>query len=289
MGDLAAEVRKWLSDEGYPTEFRTANVFREAGFHVRQGLHARDQHGEAPREIDALADLTLHTGEHYLRVCHIVECKFSKSKPWVIFSDPGFSIAPSACIAQTIGSHLGGCLLWIDAGKRPLHRLDIFQVPKRAGFGGRQAFAKGNDSFYAAISAATQLSVSYMKRYDHEERQKGILPRAAVIAFPLIVVDAPLFEAYFSNEKDDVVLEQIPHIRCHWRGSAAWPLHATVEVVALSHLKPLVEARLVDSKLLLSEMEATCFAAGTLDALQISSGSRGVVGLHQLLSELSSK
>ena len=81
---------------------------------------------------------------------HVVECKWSEKKPWVLFSAPEL-MAPSACVAQTIASELGTSILWVAAGDSRLHALDLFQTPARPGFNGRQALSTGGDLFFQAM------------------------------------------------------------------------------------------------------------------------------------------
>src|ERR1700687_1334235 len=102
-GDLPAKVRAWLDEEGYPLEFATAATFRRHGFAVRQGMYIREK-GDA-REIDVAASRNAKRNG-LRRVYHVVECKWSKDKPWVVFTGPG-GMAASACITQTISSLLG--------------------------------------------------------------------------------------------------------------------------------------------------------------------------------------
>src|SRR5262249_24084840 len=95
--DLKSKVAAWLDKEGYPLEFRTANSFRRAGFRVRQSEYVRAEDGDKVREIDVAASKTWRLDKPMLRVYHVVECKWTKDKPWVVFSSPE-TITSSACI-----------------------------------------------------------------------------------------------------------------------------------------------------------------------------------------------
>jgi hypothetical protein len=123
--DLQHRLAKWLSEEGYPLEFRTAHEFGQAGFEVRQGGYIRSRDGSPPREIDVQAFKSLRSEGMHLRVYHIVECKWSGQKPWVVFTAER-GIMPTACVAQTFGSLLGNAILWTEAGCELLHSLDLF-------------------------------------------------------------------------------------------------------------------------------------------------------------------
>jgi len=78
-----------------------------------------------------------------------------------------------------------------------LHSLDYFSTPDRPGFGGRQAFSKGLDQSYSAVATATDLSFLLARRDEHTAGPQYKMPRYAFLAFPVVVVDGQLFEAYF--------------------------------------------------------------------------------------------
>jgi len=73
--NLLDQVSSWLNSEGYPTEFRTANIFQKHGFHVTQGMYVRGDTQGSRREIDVLASITTRTSSGFLRISYVVECK----------------------------------------------------------------------------------------------------------------------------------------------------------------------------------------------------------------------
>ncbi|MEK0337570.1 MAG: hypothetical protein QQN41_09075, partial [Nitrosopumilus sp.] len=105
--DLRSKVKKWLDQEGYPTEFATASVFQRHGFRVRQGYYVRDDDSDTIREIDLLASKTASSRDYLIRAYYVVECKWSQDKPWVVLTSANASISHAACVAQTMGSLLG--------------------------------------------------------------------------------------------------------------------------------------------------------------------------------------
>lgn len=141
-------------------------------------------------------------------------------------------MAESACVNQTIGSLLGRSILWVLAGEPDVTGLGLFASPDRAGFGGRQAFSKGNDAFFSAIQSVIVKSKAVVDDYDAESDLEKKLPEWGVVAFPVIVVKGTLFEAYMDRATGDTVVEEQKHIRLHWRGSDAWNLHASVDVAS---------------------------------------------------------
>lgn len=288
--DLKAKLTAWLDTEGYPLEFRTASAFRRAGFQVRQGEYVR-MDSEAVREVDVAAVKTAFGKEQFVRVYHVVECKWTKDKPWIVFSGPG-GISPSACVTQTFGSLLGESILWTIAGLDQLHALSLFKTPQRPGFNGRQAFSKGNDVFYNAMTSVTSLAKQVALRYDSGRRTAGTVPNSAVVTFPVIVIDGNLFEAWFDDTTNSVQLQDRKSVRLHWRGSPAWSLHATVDIVVADHLDEFARQRAEEVMALLDAMATTrdqiarCFEVRSLSPLEITKGGRGVVGLPPLLYEV---
>jgi len=286
--DLSNRVLQWLKSEGYPVEFAVASVFRKNGFSVRQSEYVMGESDESPREIDVVAYRSLSLGEDLLRVYHVLECKWSGDKPWVVFSAPR-KIAPSACIAQTIGSRVGQAVLWAAAGHEELHSLSIFETPPRPGFGGHQAFERQADRFWSAMQAVVSASTSLVTEYDHLKPEKKLY---AAVAFPVVVVRGLLFEAYLKDDMSELLLEPVDKARLHWRGAASWRLHATVDVVAENHLSEFVKQRRADIETLEKVLANTlkqlrqCFKVKSLEPLGIKRAGRGR-GMPALLAALS--
>lgn len=136
---LKTKVEEWLEKEGYSLEFLTATVFERYGFRVLQGEHYEDNKNGIWREADVVAHRTYEVEDTLFRVSHIVECKWSKDKPWVIFCSSGIQKHPGESIAQSIGSYLGRAILWHMAGNSDLYGTSHFSTPEQPGFAGRQA------------------------------------------------------------------------------------------------------------------------------------------------------
>ena len=83
---LDEKVKRWVEKEGDPLEFSTAHKFKKRRFSVEQSYFAKDENGKA-REVDVLATANVPIGRSFLRIKHVVECKWSKDKPWVLFKD----------------------------------------------------------------------------------------------------------------------------------------------------------------------------------------------------------
>jgi hypothetical protein len=282
---LLVRTAEWLALEGYPVEYQTATVLRRHGFRVHQGIHTRSLGTTAPREVDVVAQLDgPHDQRPMVRVEIIAECKWSRDKPWVVFTSPSSQLHPTACIAQTVANDLGSAALSLLARNPVAQKLPIFETPVEGGFGGRQAFSKGNDVFYSALAGVTSAAASHCKAYSRSAFQDR-LPEFAACAFPIVVVDGPLFLARFDEGSGELELHAADSVRCHWRGAPAWELHATVDVVRLDALESHIAARkaayrhLVDLLVSASQEIATAHAENRLEEL----AERGGAGVRRLL------
>jgi hypothetical protein len=149
------------------------------------------------------------------------------------------------------------------------------------------------DLFYRAIQALISNSVAEATSYDTSKAQMGEVPGAGCLAFPIIVVDGNLFEAYYDFEKDDVILTEVKQIRVLWRGSTAHSrLITPVDVVTLAGVDEFARKRASEIKTLLRLVRDSianiqqAFAHQEFSKLCIKNGPRGFTGLPPLLTEL---
>lgn len=291
-GALKNRIAEWLAKEGYPLEFSVANTLSGAGFRCRQGEYVRDEDHENVREIDVTAVVTRRTGPSMIRVYQLLECKWSKDKPWVVFVSEGGGMAPSALITQSIGSRAGRTLLWARAGDASLHRLRVFETPNEPGFGGRQALADKKDVFYNTIQAVVTKASLLANGYDEGRPSVEDALEAAIVVFPTVIVGGLLYKAAFDSETASVSLQEATHVRLHWRGAAAWRWHATVDVVAASAVPEFAKQRFADASILAERLAISmselhrCWKERSLDPLEVTPGARGVIGMPPLLRDM---
>lgn len=290
--DLSSKVSDWLGREGYPLEYFAAHAFRKFGFRVEQGAYVKTPEGE-PREVDVLASMAkFQTRERPMaRVYTVVECKWTRSKPWVAFTAKTGQMASSALIAQALASELGEAVLHLEVGDEALQRLPLFGSPEHPGFGGRQALSKESDVFYNAIRSVAGAARNLADRYNVYRGDEG-LPEAAVFTFPIIVIDGDLFEASYDDDADGMNLARVTQTRLHWRGSKDSNLRTTVDVVTKSGLEAFIEQRAHDTKALLDVVFARaneltdCFRRKSIKGLVAKSGPTGTSGGPPFLQSL---
>jgi hypothetical protein len=162
--DLDSKVLSWLEKEGYSLEMRVAQTFQEAGFAVSQFEAYLDPELNALREVDVVASISRQVGERIVvLVAFFVECKYHRSKPWVVFVSPK-RLSPLYCFSRilrdnydlrTWRSHpsLQGRLLariLSSSDRKRISSLAPFAAPLSAGYGVREAFST-KDHAYEAI------------------------------------------------------------------------------------------------------------------------------------------
>src|SRR5260370_33584405 len=116
--ELPDKILDWLRGEGYPLEMRVASVFRSLGFRVDQGTYYQDPQSSDLREIDLVVSIQDdRTTGILMRVNYVIECKSSRTAPWVLFTSEDHGLAPPASVVQRIGSKLGRALHQLCARK----------------------------------------------------------------------------------------------------------------------------------------------------------------------------
>lgn len=235
MKSITKTVEEWIQTQGYPLEFYVANSFRNAGFSIIQSLHVQDVdgNGSKPREIDVAATMQTPASPIPISISHVVECKYTKSKPWVVFTSQGNSMDPSVYVKQCIAASWGPKLLEIVAHDPDIKQLGIFSGVERSGFNVRQAHTNPGDldmcysSLQSVVTGAEGLSQYYT--------QLDTAQACAAVIFPVIVIDGSLFECYFSEFKNNLVIQEINYAQVHWRRAFMLRAITTVYVITKSY------------------------------------------------------
>lgn len=187
---LKNKVLEWIKKTGFPLEMEAASAFRSAGFEVRQSFTYPDPQSEKGREIDVLAQDPDCMG--VIEISFVLECKAS-SKPWVVLTSEDALSNYNRFFAFAITSGAARTAL-IDKSVKEGHLETYLKRPSRGGYGFRQALGKNDDVAYAAAIGALKAcrGIAY-------DRTSSTIPRLA-FAFPVIVVDSPLFECSIEGD-----------------------------------------------------------------------------------------
>lgn len=242
MNELDVKVKGWLAKQGFPLEFRTAQIFAAHGLTASQGTYVPDPVSGQLREVDVIASSHLGGDDVVCRTSVVVECKWSRDKPWIVFTTPHGRPSREEAVVQALASSFGEGVMWHLSTDKTLQGYYQQRQPVRVGFGGRQAFTdKGEkDQFYTAIQGVVAAAISVATR---EDPRPGYIvtggPMIAHLVYPLIVVDGSLFEAYFDGA--EMQTHQITHANVAWQGHEGRDRPVMVEIVSLQALTNYVE------------------------------------------------
>jgi hypothetical protein len=239
MTELPDKVKAWLEGEGYPLEFATANAFERSGFETRQGMYLSMPRTNAFREIDVVASRMAQNEEVTCRVSIVVECKWSRDKPWVVFTSRLGRSSWQEKVAYVVSSPLGAAALWNLMRDDRLRQLRFFEPSRRIGFSGRQAFSDKQDLFYSTVQGIVSAAISYARTELAVPQTNKNARGGAHVVFPLVVLDAPLFECYF--EDGNLKVDAVESVQVQWRGSDVVSGPVIVDIVTAEALANYVD------------------------------------------------
>lgn len=182
---LSEKIIEWLETTGFPLEMEAAAAFRAAGFDVRQSSTFPDPQSDKGREIDVLAQDPDLFG--VIEISFVIECK-SSSKPWVVFTSDDALSNINRLFAFGVTSDSARKILANNiVNGLPLLSKYIMR-PAKGGYGFRQALGKEADPAYTAAMGALKAC------YGVAQDRVGASVPCLAFAFPVVVVDSPLFE-----------------------------------------------------------------------------------------------
>jgi hypothetical protein len=293
--ELHNKVESWLKKQGYPLEFRTAHILHAVGFDCLQGYYVPDQASKASREIDILARLLGdYSDRSYIALNFVVECKYSRDHPWVIFVSGSTGMAASAHIAQLTSSKLGKAIAYVLAGEPALAELELFSHRIRGGFGGCSSLRSDKqdqkDPFYSAIQSVAAKALLARNEDDIENVTGDEFPSFGGVYMPMIVIDGKLFESWYDPTCANMELRAVGRSRVYWRGlSHSGPWIVPVDIVTIEELQSYATNMANESKLFMQKMVESAvqlkkaYDERDLSSVEVKSASRGFTGSPQLL------
>ncbi len=196
MDDLDSRVLQWLNKTGFPLEMEAAASFREAGFDVGQSSSFHDPELGKSREIDVLAEDCdpFSLTEIYFSV----ECKCTK-KPWVVLtarSHERLVGISSYCVQSEQIRRLSFDKGFYDPGKFVpyIERKTLYGYSLRQAFGEKNEMDPAYGAAMSAIKSCSNLKSSHAQ---------------FMFAFPVIVIDTPLFECIRTSEDGELKVRQV--------------------------------------------------------------------------------
>lgn len=218
--ELEQRVLGWLGQQGYPLEFQVARAFTGRGFTVTPSHYVEVE--RRPREIDVLAVKSTSVLADRLNFKMFVECKWSKKNPWVVFASEAAAQRPWSRLDGIPANPIGEALLWLFEGPPDVFGYPPFVAAGTQAHAGRQTLTDrrpdGPDAFYSAMQSVTVIAHAGV----YGPVGPLVDPLSDVsFAFPLVVIDAPLFEATLSEDSGELRIRPISRARVNWRGARA--------------------------------------------------------------------
>jgi hypothetical protein len=221
--DSKGLVINWLKKSGFPLEMRIAAEWEKADFAVSQGVYYIDPESDKARETDIIASKENVSSDAWLRFFCIVECK-SSHDPRVMFPRRGLPLEPAARIRHLAVSRLSSPYLSRIARRSDIAALPIFAETRRPAYGMVRTNSEKQDDAYAAVMTVSKATSVVLGQVSSESEDSFEL------LWPLIVTEAPLFEAQLSAT-GDINVEQIERGTLVWRHPIARQGVAAIDVV----------------------------------------------------------
>ncbi len=251
---LERRVADWLQSAGYPLEMTVARRMKEVFPRVQQSEFYPHAEGGLSREIDVVATAQRNLDGRILRVAFPVECKVSKDKPWLVFTDSSISLAASARITQRAASWLGKKFLRAVAERAPhVGEAGLFRAPRRPGYSVTRAFESSSDKSYQALMAVTNAAAGLARGLE------GSVVTA--VYFPLVVIDGPLFEVHL-GESNQIIVERVEGASLIWRNPGLGTPHTIVHIATLAGLEDLAASARETADILLKQSAILAAAVG---------------------------
>jgi hypothetical protein len=275
---LERRLGEWLNSQGYPLEMRVARRFEEAGFSCGVSQFFRDPETAEVRETDVMAFQAESYTDIDVRLTFVVECKSSRTRPWVFFvSGPNAWADINTHFLFTIASKQGRRLL--NAVKRRdkvWDRLPLFTMPIRPGYGATQGFTSGKDVVYEAGISVVKAAIARAKEADVVSEE---WPTAEIV-FPIIVTPAPLFEYYLGPEGQPV-LSEMTRALFVWRNPSVGRYVSLIFVIRDDALVEFAQAAAMSAQYLVHQCQAEVESLGKQWHAARDRGSTGGSGVPQ--------
>ncbi len=237
-GQLESKLRDWLKSQGYPLELRTARAFQEAG-HVKQSNYYYDTESDCYREIDVHVSLQSLPDDDadWIELALCIEVKSANDKPWVLFSGREKPpLLPISAAYQRIASPAAKEWMRSWAFRRKIRDMPLLELEDYSGHSLIRANLAPNqreDVAYKAILSAVKAARWEAQRAGETDEESILL------AFPVVVIDAPLFKCTLDDNSDDLRLWRVDWGTLVWRNAVTRGegTHTIVHVVTESALK----------------------------------------------------
>lgn len=207
MGDSAElldKVAKWVRQQGYPLELRTARELESKKISATIGWYYTDPDSGQERESDVLALATRWaTSDDCVAISLAIECKSARDKPWVLVAPNSdglrWASSPWYRLRAPQTSWLSGIEQVAD-GNLPTPLLDM---DRSCGYTLVRAFAGGNeDVAFSAMMSVAKAARSVHAEHEHDQETGNFFAPSYAVVVPVLLVDAPLFRCDLNSDRD---------------------------------------------------------------------------------------
>lgn len=219
------QVAAYLKKSGFPLEMRVAGEWEKAGFDVSQGVYYLDPETATARETDIVATKENLTNHAWLRFFAVVECKSSR-EPWVLFPRRGPPLKPRPRIQAISVGPLTGPYLSRISSRSDIAGLAVFMSEQRPAYGMVQARSDKPDQAYSALMSVSKSAAALLQ----ELMSSSEVEESLELVWPMIITEAPLFEAELSTS-GDLNIEPIKRGTLMWRHPTAGRGIRAIDVV----------------------------------------------------------
>ena len=217
------QVRKWVGEQGFPLEMRTASAFREAGFEVTLSELYTDADTGKPREIDVLAYYPDYVG--VTRIAFIVECKSSK-RPWLLLCDPKVLVGHNRVHSfAAVNQNAVKALVEGPVLNSLMNECPWFRKEELTAYSLRNAFSDKDVAYEATLSVAKASMDFTRSAKDYQQ----------FVSFPVIVVDSPIIRCSL-DDNGQIQCEEIARGEVFFKYDLEKPFRTCIAVVRLEKL-----------------------------------------------------
>lgn len=236
--EINKKVFDWINTQGYTLEMKVAREFQKNGFSVNSGVFYKDPQSKLAREIDLQISKStfLHEDRLILSINFIVECKYSKDKPWILFRSNNNSYTYSNMVFQSASYY--GKLVLLELSLTDVFKNNyLFGIPPSIYYGMTRAFESKKDISYTAIMNVCNAIDSMVLKED--ENSEYLKAYSTHIYFPVIIVDSRLFECSL-NGSNEIGLDEIKWGKIYCQNPELNNSRYLVDVVSYHHLSEYV-------------------------------------------------
>lgn len=262
---LTNRVAKWLREQGYPLEMRTAREFQAKGVSASPSWYYADVETGQQRETDVYA--RVRRGKYgeagCVDVSLTIECKSPRDKPWVLFTGGATGMARTARRVQRFASPDRAWLREVASiDDLPLPLLDGYEPH---GYALARAFGGNEDASFGAMMSAAKAAAGIRQWHLRAGGGRAVSELMRSVVLPVLVVDAPLLRC----ELDEDGNERLSQID---RGTVLWkyqltPKHTPTTIITV--VTPAAVPALADDLRTKADSlftaAATALPAGTVD------------------------